>query len=460
MSPACVARIMALLVGVMLSGCAFHGDRPASSQPLRLELTRSAPGQITAEYRTQSAVDAIHFERELGDYRTERWRPIDSGFRWLKHSDGERIERIDGRSFDRIAFTMPIDYQALPKDYAPFSPFSDGSTLIYSGQFHACLAAPCKTPGPLPITVRAQGQIVGVNGVRRRNRAQLVSRDTGTNIFVGLLEPINADGFVAIIDPGLPIEMRRHLDRSLPQAMQHFAAIYGPLAFTPELYVSLDDTPEANGKKSTQGGTLPNQIFMHFDGENARQRVSSGTPFWLDWFFAHEAAHLFQQDKANGHASDDQAAWLHEGGADAIAALALAVRGDAERKYAQVREREAEAACARGLAATPLNRATADGKFDLHYQCGLVIWLALDQELRRTGVDGINGFNLAFFAKVRAGQSWSEATFLATAKELGASNTLLSQIGALSVGRYADPAEAVDQLGTGARRSLASLRTS
>lgn len=458
MSRPFAGRLGAALLSAALAGCAHNSAPPAAalSPPLSLALSQSAPGQITAAYSVQGTTRALHFEQELGGYRAQLWQPTDSNFRWVKEGDGERIERSDGQPFDRVTFTLPIDYRALPKSYAPFSPFSEGSALIHSGQFHACLAAPCDQPGPLPISVTAKDRIVGVNGRRTPGQARFVSRDAGTNVFVGSLEPITTDAFVAIIDPGLPDSLRQHLDRSLPQAMAHFAAIHGALSFTPELYVSIDDTPEPNGRISTQGGTLPNQIFMHFDGENARERASAGSPFWLDWFFAHEAAHLFQQDRAGGRADSEQEPWLHEGGADAMAALAVAGRGDAERAYAQTRLREAEAACGQGLAAAPLTRASADGNFDLHYQCGMVIWLALDQDLRRSGVDGIDRLSVAFFAKVRGGQTWSEATLLATARELGASDDLLQRISAVTSGRTEDPAMAVGAIGALARRSLGS----
>lgn len=450
--------ILLAIMCIGLSGCAVNSGNQAPPAPLSLELTRLAPNQLRATYRARRPIISLHFSQELGGYRAQRWQPIERGFRWVTEGAGERIERVDGQFFDRLTFTMPIDYRALPKGYAPFSPFSDGSALIHSGQFHACLTAPCEDPQPLPISIAAQRQIVGVNGLRLRERGQFVSRDDGTNIFVGLLEPITADGFVAVIDPGLPREVKRQLDRSLPQAMHSLSAIYGPLTFTPELYVSIDNTPEANGQRSTQGGTLPNQIFMHFDGENASQRLATGSPFWLDWFFAHEAAHLFQQDRTNGRSGSDQEPWLHEGGADAMAALALVKRSEAERAYVRGREQEAETACARGLAASPLSRASTEGNFDLHYQCGLVIWLALDHDLRRAGADGINALNLAFFAKVRSGQPWNEITALATARELGASEPLLAQIGSLTKGRYSDAAAAVEHIGVRARLSLAGRK--
>jgi hypothetical protein len=447
-------RTVMLLLSAALAGCVAHTSSSGASPPLTLELTRSSEEQISAVYRARELITALYFPKELGGYRTEAWRPVDSAFRWTKEGDGERVERIDGRPFDRVALTIPIDYRALPKSYAPFSPFSDGSTLIHSGQFHACVAAPCEMTEALPITIKATGSVIGVDGRRTADLTRFVSRDDGTNIFVGTLKPVDADGLIAVVDPGLPDDVRRHLNQSLPQAMQFFAAIYGPLSFTPELYVSIDDEREANGGISTQGGTLPNQIFMHFDGENARERVSAENPLWLDWFFAHEAAHLFQQDKSGGPAGDDVAAWLHEGGAEAMAALALTQRGDAERSYAQARTRDAEAACGRGLATVPLDMATAEGNFDLHYQCGLIIWLALDEELRRANRDGLNDLNRTFFAKVRAGKAWSVPVFLKTAIQQGVPGNLLLQITILNEGGYTDRVRAVEELGKLARLSL------
>ena len=226
------------------------------------------------------------------------------------------------------------------------------------------------------------------------------------------------------------------------------------MSFTPELYVSIDDKPEKNRHISTQGGTLPNQVFMHFDKENARKRLAKQNPYWLDWFFAHEAAHLFQQDKVGSLAGDDAAAWIHDGGADAMAALALAGRGSAELTYTLNREREAETAYAEGLTSYPLDRATAEGNFDLHYQCGLIIWLALDQDLRRSGHEGMHSLNRAFFAAVREGEPWTESVFLQVVDEQEVSQSLLTQIMRLSHGGYADAAGAVESIGQLARHSL------
>ena len=450
------AKSFLLLIAVAtLGGCATASmDDARETAPLSLDLKVVGPDDLLAEYETAGPLTALHFPQELGGYRSETWTPATGGFRWVSEGDGERLERIDGKGFRSVRLAIPIDYRALPKSYAPFSPFSDGSVLVHSGQFHACPTAPCEGTDPLPVAIDAPGFVVGVEGRRTKMRDRFISSDEGTNIFVGKLEPIEADGFVAIVDPDLPPALRQHLDRSLPQSMRYFTARYGQLSFVPELYVSIDDRPERTGNQSTQGGTLPGQIFMHFDGEDAKERLASQDPLWLDWFFAHEAAHLFQQDSTGNLAGDDTAAWIHEGGADAMASLALVGRGSAERSYVINREREAEAACAMGLASAPLDRATAEGNFDLHYQCGLVIWLALDQDLRRNGHDGLYALNRSLFASVRAGQSWNEATFMKVANQQGVSQSLIAQIIGFNRGGYPSAAAAIDEVGQLARQSL------
>lgn len=445
-----------LPVALALAGCATDARLPDPSQPLALDLSRSPDRQITADYRLRSPAKALHFPQELGGYRAEEWLPADDSFRWVKEGLGERVERVDGRPFRRVTFSIAVDYRALPKGFAPFSPFSEGSALIHSGQFHACLTAPCEQPEPLPITATAPGATIGVEGRRTPSREQFISRDEGTNIFIGTLQPIDADGFVAIIDPGLPVGVRQHLARSLPEAVQDFAAIYGPLSFTPELYVSIDDEPEKEGHVSTQGGTLPKQIFMHFDGENARERVSAGNPLWLDWFFAHEVAHLFQQDKSGKVIGDDQAAWLHEGGADAMAALAMVRRGSAERDYVVTRYAQAGKACADGLATTPLGKASAEGAFDLHYQCGLIIWLALDQDMQSMGKNGLHDLNSALFAAVRGGRQWDGSLFLSVAGQLGVQPYLMTQIAQIAHGSSIDAITAIGALQKLGQKSLGS----
>ena len=445
------AILSALFLCFALSSCASTGTlSPNPSPPITLDLDVRPDETVVVTYRMTAPTKALHFAQALGGYRPEDWHPESGGLRWTQEGAGERIERSDGGMFRVVRLTLPARYRALPKSYAPFSPFSDGSVLIHSGQFHACLSAPCEGTEALPIQITASGKTIGVEARRVADEARFISRDEGTNIFVGKLMPEEADGFIAIIDPGLPTAARDHLKQSLPRAMNAFARIYGALSFRPELYVSIDARSRKDGHVSTQGGTLPGQIFMHFDGENARQRVTGEAPFWLDWFFAHEAAHLFQQDRVGKLAGDETAAWIHEGGADAMAALVLARRGAGERSYVEGRVRSAEAGCAKGLAKAPLDKATAAGNFDLHYQCGLLIWLAVDHSLAAEKPDRLHAVNKSLFEAVKAGAGWDEKAFIAAAQKTSVPDALMRRIERLVHGGNADPHADVAALGRAA----------
>ena len=395
--------------------------------PVTVELAVPDGGEVEVRYRLAEPVPALHFAERTGDYRETAWHPLDPAFRWVEEGDGERLERVDGRAFDSVALTVTPRYRALVKAYGPFSPFSDGSMLVYSGQFHACAGLPCNGGEPLPMTIDTPGRAVATPGKRSADHARFVSEGAGRNVFVGNLAPVAADGFNAIVDPGLPEAMRARLATGLPDAMRRLADAYGTLSNAPDLYVSIDRRAQPNGNVSIQGGTLPNQIFMHFDGEGIDQKLAGSTD-WIDWFFAHEAGHLYQQELAGSLKGDDRIAWIHEGGADALAALVLTAEGRDD--YVRQRTGEARDVCREGLEQRPLTEAAASGAFDMHYACGMILMLALDRELRAQGAD-LHAFDRSFFGSIKAGAPWTAEHWFATASQLGASEALVARARAL-----------------------------
>lgn len=416
--------------------------------PVSLHITRSNDTTVRAEYRLARPTTALHFAPHLDGYRARDWKTSPQEFRWVREGDDERIERIDGKPFTQLSLDIPVRYRSLEKAYAPFSPFSDGGLLIYSGHFQTCPALPCKGTEPLAVTVAAPGETIGVGGKRTANTASFVSREEGTNFYIGTAEPAATAGFLAIVDPALQPALRDHLLKSLPQSMRDFAAIYGDLTITPELYVSLDPQPPARSGLSRQGGTLPRQVFIHLYGDDWRKPFALDEVLVLDWFFAHEAAHFFQRAGTNDIIGPDSEGWIHEGGAEAMAALVMQTRGDAERAYVGKSIAQARKVCSDGLASVALNMASRAGKFDLHYQCGMLIALAIDADLRRGsgGTKGLHDVNRRFFATVRAGTPWNGRSFLEAARRSGVSAPTLAGIRAITLTKLADPAQQIDEL--------------
>ena len=450
-----LAPVVAATLAVLLTGCASLPAAPAPAAPVAVELTSPLAAPATIRFRLDRPVTALHFADDLGGYRQREWRIVAPGFHWVVEPadatlgtiQGERIERVDGAPFTEVSFTVEQRYRALPKNYAPFSPFSDGGVLIYSGFLHACTAFPCSGAGPVAMRIVAPGRQIRSGGQVAIGEARYVSADDGTNIYVGNRRPVAANGVDAIIDPALPATVGGRLSQSLPAATTYFSRSLGPLSFTPALFVSLDPRRQPDGHVSTQGGTLPGQIFMHFDGEGPADRFDADKTVWLDWFFAHEVAHLFQRDKTGNRSGDDAIAWMHEGGADAMAALALI---DQQRSdYVRSRVETAASDCAAALAQGPLTTATARGSFDAHYACGLIAHLALDADLRGHG-SNLAAFNAHLFAAVRGGAPWSEASWFEAARAEGASAQTLVLLTRL-VG--ADAPAAITALGEASARA-------
>ena len=126
-----------------------------------------------------------------------------------------------------------------------------------------------------------------------------------------------------------------------------------------------------------QGGTLPGQVFVHFYGSVWPERMAEpGFGDDLAWHFAHEAGHLYQgQIFING-----EGAWVHEGGAEALAALALRLQD--KTAAADTHVAASTAICREKLRARSINIALKKGEHDVAYACGLLVNLALDAETR------------------------------------------------------------------------------
>ena len=417
-------------------------EAAAAAEAPEITLREDSAGVWTAEYRLAAPARRIVFLRNPNDWRVREWTPTDPDFA-IVHIEGESaIVRKDGRAFASVAARLPARYVGLPKDYAPFSPFSDGGVLIYTGQFHACPeAATCGDVWRMRIEPIGGSRIIA-DGSSRPAPAEIESRNSGANIYAGSGEAIETPHVVALIDPGLPEAVSALLSELLPRYMDYFAAAFGGLSAKPALFVSLDPAPPAGTGLSSQGGTLPGQIFMHFYGEGWRDAPASSFEGFLPWFFAHEAAHLYQSEGIEAPFAM-AASWIHEGGADALAARALTEIGGANADYVTKRVKASLDQCANELRLLeqPLNAAGEAGRFDAYYACGLLIHLAIDADVRRAsgGARSLLDVWKAYIAKLRGGEAGGQGSFLVSARAAGATVSANFAVDLASL-RQEDPA--------------------
>jgi hypothetical protein len=421
-------KVCAAAAALLAAACAA---RPAAMAPdgatPAIELRPGAPGEWQAAYTLAAPARVLRFTRNPGDSRRPRWR-APAEFE-IAHEDGvDRLRRRDGGAFEAVTLAIPARYVMLPKEYAPFSPFTDGGLLVHTGQFHAC-AGDAECPGEVrwPVTVVPPAGARAIAHGVAAERASFADAGDGTNVYVGAGTPLASPDFIAVVDAGLPVTVRAALDRLLPPLMREFGARLAPPPEKPMLFASLDPHAPADGGLHVQGGVLPGQVFMHLASGDWSRDTEQKVVGFLPWFFAHEAAHLFQFAGEKGGGDYTQQAWIHEGGADAFAALSVA-RFGGTREYVDLRVGKAVGLCAtglRGLGGRPLNASAEAGAFDNYYQCGLLMHLALDAEVRRASRGKRDLFDVwaDFLGRVRAGAPWNQDEFLAAARRAGASGS-------------------------------------
>lgn len=417
-------RSITLLASLIISGCSPVVEQDAVST-IQTSLEIITEDSLRVTYAVSRPSKHLFLKRTPDKQRATRWVSHDGEFT-IEHEDNvDIITRTDGASFKTAVFNVPMTYTTLPKDYAPFMPYRKAGMLIHSGRFHACYKK-CDDEirvhsFPMKIIAPTSESIILLGRTLKGTQTWDDKKD-GTMVYIGVSKPSETDYVISLVDPALPRDIQIPLDELFPQLMAYYVKKLGPLNNKPMLFASLDrhSGPDGNPNSnnfSSQGGTLPGQVFMHFSGdawfENEDVRGFNITSH-LEWFFAHEAGHLYQ--RAAEYISDENDAWIHEGGADAFAALALSQLDKSSPTYIQKRTIEAVESCLEGLKKGPLTTAADRGDFSSMYSCGMVIQLSIDKAVRQKSNGRSDLFSVwaDFLAKVKQGNIWNSTTFLDT----------------------------------------------
>jgi hypothetical protein len=368
-------------------------------------IEKDGAGNWRVQYNADTAMTRLVFQRSPDQSRQTRWKPESAAFEIVSYDGHEAVRRTDGKAFNAVSFSLTPTYVVLPKDYAPFSPFTDGGMLIHSGRFFACPVQCDDSQNQWQIRLRAsKDEHIIVDGKVHRAEASWTDQDSGKSIYVGSSKPVTDDNFVSVIDTGLPSALQQLMAQRLPDILAFFNTKMGKLSFRPSLYASY--SPAADGGYGHQGGSLPGQVFMHWYGKQAVEQLNERATLL---FFAHEVAHLYQRKAANVEQLQD--AWLHEGSAELFSALAYTAIS-ADKALLPKKLKIVQQACLDALATDPRYSSQAQTNPNVHYSCGMVLFHAIHQDLTAQGHDVFTQW-LAFNAAVEQGKPATPATFLA-----------------------------------------------
>lgn len=374
-----------LLILALLGGCA-HGQvgTPANSTlSPNIDIKPLQRGNWIVTYSLANPANQLTFHRSPDKSRSGRW-VAPAGFEIINTAQGEVLRRVDQRSFDRVRLQVPAVYRDLPKDYAPFAIFGGGGTLFHTGRFFVC-ANVCSGDPKWRMRLQAgPSRRIIINGAVLQNSASWIDGDSGRYVYLGNQEPVSTPHFVTVIDQQLPLKVRQQLLEQLPRFMDDLAGRLGPLNERPMLFASYD--PQHKPGWGRQGGTLPGQVFTHFYGGRwAGEMEKPNFANDLAWHLAHEAAHLHQRDAFRGKKED---AWIHEGAAEAMAAIVLRGQSPSAAEFAARKIRQAKVDCATSLRGRTIRSTLAAGEFSVSYSCGLILNLAIDKATQSASREG------------------------------------------------------------------------
>lgn len=405
-----------IIVGLswLFSSMPSFGETP--NIQTTVEYTQQDVWQVT--YKSSVPIKQLVFVRSPDSSRTTRWTPVNHLQEIVIIDDVETIKNRDSTPFVQATFLLTPTYNNLPKDYTPFSPFSDGSMLFHSGRFFACANQCNEQNNQFAIKVRAaESDNIITKGQLWKGNAEWVDEGDGQKVYVGSQSILQSDDILAVIDPGLPDSLKKSLKKQLPEMMVYFSSKLGPLENVPMLFASYGE--HQDDQYGHQGGTLPNQIFMHWYGAKSIQDIRDGE---IQWFIAHEVAHLYQGKAAN--VDGNEHAWIHEGAAEYMAFLALNEQGDSEKKYANDTLSDHHKSCVKDTQTQPIQTYLEQGYFPILYHCGSAVWRAIESDFQMSS-PGMDAFEV--WKRYQKQQTVSGAnidTFIKTLEPLVSQQTL------------------------------------
>ena len=440
-----VLTCLAVLGAALLSGMARAPAPPA----VRVSIEQIKDADIRVTYVLRRAQRELIFRSVSGGYRERRWALDDPAFKLVRGEREDRILRKDGARFNTVSLTAKPDLIRLPKEYQPVAAYGAGGALVYTGHFWPVTPNGARANATFSLTP-AGGGYAAAFGARAPALIDWRSPEAHPAfVYLGPLAPVTTDYVMALVDPAAPDWVVEEFHSVTAKAFDYFAEAFGAGPQTkPNLFLTAP-LGRDQGRLSYSGDALPRQFQITLEGAAWREPSAKA----LDIFrqsTIHEAFHLWQAAKARP-GNEETAAWIHEGGADAVAAEAMAALGfwDAAA-FAAFHERAREE-CAAGIEDGPLASAHLRGDFRALYGCGVVVAEAV---ARADGTTS-SAFWRDFLAAAAERDGYSAAFFYDFVAERTGDRTFARAVRRFVETPFADPHREIERLHAAAGAPLA-----
>ena len=388
------------------------------------------------------------FSRSRGDYRRKRFKHL---------SGAATLERVGG--FDTLIFApgeTQASFEITPKPitingtYDPFIDFSDGGLAIYLGAFELLPVATTEAiieldenidnwsgeQLPLPIRVKSSDTLILNGEYINDGEVELTIQGGAPYVYMGSSRISRGTSYIGVVDSGLPSWILDSFDDDLAQLFDFYEGAFGaPLPKLATLLFAFGGA-ESPGLSNTGGVTPGGQIILDVSGElmiTPEPRIIG----YLKWFFAHEAAHLFQMNSELEGYSDQSDSWISEGGANAMVDVAFTQMDGIDENVRQSQMGQAYDACVQSIEGS--NMADLIRRNDQsHYDCGQILWWIADASITQADIFRIWN-EMAANVKVSGRKTYNRELFFETLEELGTKKEFITDMQAVLDGPNTNP---------------------
>ena len=298
---------------VLPSEFAYAGELPQLQG--KMTLTQTAREKWIAEYEFAEPIDRLVF-KQVGDYRQTAWKVITPDVQFRTSDGVDTFSAPKGVTFLKMEISAYGNF--VPKNYAPNIRFSDGGANVYMGFFHGSVTQNTKER-ELQLTT----SLKGLPGETLIATPKFENSDKGDYAYAyfGPQKPVSFGDVQMIVDPAVPVWLRDLILKVNSTSAAYFEKVYQRKLSRPlSLTLALSD-PNAEGF-SVKGGATNGQINYRLSGKTLmteNTETQGKLAQLLQVLAAHEMAHIWQNDVKRGGIGVESP-WIHEGGAEAMAA--------------------------------------------------------------------------------------------------------------------------------------------
>jgi len=309
-----MAQMMKRLLAAVVLALPMTAGWCAKPLPVQVRLTHVAPDTWRADYRFSQPVTSIRFE-PVADFRKSAWKVLTPGVTLTTGGEHDTLAAVDGKPLRQFSVEISTFDQLMEKQYVAMDRYSDGGRLIYLG-FLQGEARQGKVVRDIAANFTLEG--LGKETVLVPATPAAPSNNATPYAYFGPQSPVTAGEAQVLLDPGLSDWARETLLDTTARMSTYYRAAYRQKLRQPLLLlVAVSDT--ATPGLSIKGGVVGAQIVYRFGGTALLTAESPRKREMVAKIVAHEMAHLWQNNVRRGGISAHSPAWVHEGGAEAMA---------------------------------------------------------------------------------------------------------------------------------------------